>query len=261
VPPATFIFLYIAAIFGYAVIYTFMSGAFYDSSTKTELYSSGFGWRIALGIKGALVQNFFVHNHSYVLKRSGWTLNVHKYFVESPVAQLQAIDPDVDFHVIVPFQRPSGYSVGSFVLHYAPSGPPPPNSVGNGYSFVTFTANLPRFVTMRDLIPGAESGDHSVRLLPGQVGFPVPRPVDAAITSFYLAAEGNPGSLPDDFPRMLYFSATTITTLGYGDIIPVTDSARLTVATEALAGIILIGLFINSIFVVRARRSQTPPHS
>ncbi|WP_366941208.1 potassium channel family protein [uncultured Kiloniella sp.] len=38
-----------------------------------------------------------------------------------------------------------------------------------------------------------------------------------------------------------------MTTLGYGDIVPVTDTSRLLISLESILGIILIGLFLNSI--------------
>ncbi len=49
------------------------------------------------------------------------------------------------------------------------------------------------------------------------------------------------------FLRMLYFSTVTITTLGFGDIVPVDDVARCIVALESILGLILIGFFLNSI--------------
>lgn len=49
------------------------------------------------------------------------------------------------------------------------------------------------------------------------------------------------------FGRMLYLSAVTITTLGYGDIVPLTDAARIAISCEAVGGIILIGLFLNAL--------------
>jgi voltage-gated potassium channel Kch len=38
-----------------------------------------------------------------------------------------------------------------------------------------------------------------------------------------------------------YFSATTITTVGFGDIIPVTPLARALVGIEAVLGLVLAG--------------------
>lgn len=47
--------------------------------------------------------------------------------------------------------------------------------------------------------------------------------------------------------RMAYFSAVTITTVGFGDIAPVTTQARVFVAAEAILGIIFVGLFLNAL--------------
>ena len=47
--------------------------------------------------------------------------------------------------------------------------------------------------------------------------------------------------------RMAYFSTTTITTIGYGDIVPLTDGARALTGIEAIVGVIVIGLFLNAV--------------
>jgi len=46
------------------------------------------------------------------------------------------------------------------------------------------------------------------------------------------------------FWRMFYFSAVTATTLGYGDIIPVTNTARMTVAIQSVLGLFLMGFLV-----------------
>ncbi|WP_312162354.1 potassium channel family protein [Massilia timonae] len=58
-----------------------------------------------------------------------------------------------------------------------------------------------------------------------------------------------------------YFSAVTITTLGYGEITPKTDLAKIIVTSEALMGVVILGLFLSSLwqhFVtqVEARQAQ-----
>ncbi|WBF66463.1 potassium channel family protein [Desulfovibrio subterraneus] len=61
-------------------------------------------------------------------------------------------------------------------------------------------------------------------------------------------------SLVDAF----YFSMITITTLGYGDITPATELAKCIVASEAILGVIVIGLFLNSLASFYARvREET----
>jgi len=54
----------------------------------------------------------------------------------------------------------------------------------------------------------------------------------------------------------MYFSAVTITTLGYGDISPVNDLGRVVAATESVLGITLIGLFLNALSRVRGETSR-----
>ena len=50
--------------------------------------------------------------------------------------------------------------------------------------------------------------------------------------------------LAGDFSAALYFSLTTITTLGYGDIIPVAPFARVWTALEAVVGLLYIVVLI-----------------
>jgi len=64
---------------------------------------------------------------------------------------------------------------------------------------------------------------------------------------FYLGLNGDPSYASDHFLRMLYLSAVTVTTLGFGDITPVSEAARALVAAEAVGGVVLIGLFLNAL--------------
>ena len=46
------------------------------------------------------------------------------------------------------------------------------------------------------------------------------------------------------FTTFLYFSYTTLTTLGYGDIIPKTPAAQSLTSLEAVAGVLFVGAFV-----------------
>jgi hypothetical protein len=46
--------------------------------------------------------------------------------------------------------------------------------------------------------------------------------------------------------EMFYFSAMTITTVGYGDIVPVSRIARVLCGLEAILGVVIVGFFVNS---------------
>jgi hypothetical protein len=59
------------------------------------------------------------------------------------------------------------------------------------------------------------------------------------------AEQGFPAFADGKFARMLYFSAITITTVGYGDIVPLTPRGRALAACEATLGIILLGLLVS----------------
>ena len=69
----------------------------------------------------------------------------------------------------------------------------------------------------------------------------------ARLVAYANAVRGFPGEVSGRFRRMLYLSTVTVTTLGYGDIVPLTTTARSLVASESILGIILIGLFLNSL--------------
>ncbi|TRX07675.1 potassium channel family protein [Flavobacterium gawalongense] len=53
----------------------------------------------------------------------------------------------------------------------------------------------------------------------------------------------------DSFMTCLYYSTVTITTLGYGDISALTNTAQLLVIFETILGVITIGLFLNSLSI------------
>ena len=65
--------------------------------------------------------------------------------------------------------------------------------------------------------------------------------------AFSQTVKGFPAKASGAYARMFYFSAVTITTLGYGDIVPITTMSRTLVAFESIIGIVLIGLFLNSL--------------
>jgi len=76
---------------------------------------------------------------------------------------------------------------------------------------------------------------------------PLSTSVRNRIDAFALGIKGRPKYLPHGFIRMFYLSSITITTLGYGDIVPLTSRARLLIALESLLGIMAIGLFLNHV--------------
>jgi hypothetical protein len=79
------------------------------------------------------------------------------------------------------------------------------------------------------------------------VSIVMPREVARRMDQFLQAEAGYTSDLSGNWDRMVYLSATTITTLGLGDIVPITPDARWWVTIEAITGAVLIGLFLNAL--------------
>lgn len=71
------------------------------------------------------------------------------------------------------------------------------------------------------------------------------------LKAYYAAVNGEPTNIGANVIRMMYFSIVTITTLGYGDIVPLSNTARCLVSLESILGIVVIGLFLNSLSMRR----------
>lgn len=52
----------------------------------------------------------------------------------------------------------------------------------------------------------------------------------------------------ESFAHSVYFSTVTITTLGYGETFPKTDTLRMAVSVEAILGIFVVGFALNFLF-------------
>jgi hypothetical protein len=76
--------------------------------------------------------------------------------------------------------------------------------------------------------------------------------VSGFLYSFVPGVFKNAVNLLDEF----YFSVVTITTLGYGDLTPISDFGKLLATAEALLGVILIGLFLLSVGNEIAERQE-----
>jgi hypothetical protein len=90
---------------------------------------------------------------------------------------------------------------------------------------------------------------------------PLDKNVDETLRLWIPAIRNARKGLPSatnfhNFRRMLYFSATTVTTVGFGDITPISDRARAWTAAEAVSGIVVIGLFLNSLATRIAGRQR-----
>lgn len=85
----------------------------------------------------------------------------------------------------------------------------------------------------------------------------IPTILNDKISNYASGMKGFASGISGNYIRMLYLSAVTITTLGYGDIVPVTTLSRLLVSIESVLGIVLIGLFLNALSFERHAPNRT----
>jgi voltage-gated potassium channel len=83
--------------------------------------------------------------------------------------------------------------------------------------------------------------------------------------TYFLMARTTPASFSDHLTRTdaLYFTVTTFSTVGYGDITAVSESARLVVIVQMILDLLALGLGIRyspePSSVAASARSQIPP--
>ena len=65
------------------------------------------------------------------------------------------------------------------------------------------------------------------------------------------SARATDGQATDAFPVFTYLSYITLTTLGYGDITPVSSVARTLVMLEAIGGVLFIAVMVASLVGTR----------
>ena len=80
-------------------------------------------------------------------------------------------------------------------------------------------------------------------------------------SAYYVAARGTPGSFSEPLSRTdaLYFTVTTFTTVGFGDITATSETARLVVTVQMILDLLALGLGIR-VFIgaVKRAREQHP---
>jgi hypothetical protein len=76
------------------------------------------------------------------------------------------------------------------------------------------------------------------------------------LNMFFYGLAGDPIAVSGAYGRMLYFSSIVITTVGFGDIVPMNWVARTIVWIEAVLGVLVAGLFLNAAAHRAAAKAQ-----
>jgi hypothetical protein len=93
----------------------------------------------------------------------------------------------------------------------------------------------------------------SIYLLLGMLWFSMYRAIEAVHPGSFLQASGGSTNSPTD---LLYFSLVTLTTVGYGDIIPVFGPVRMLAVLEAATGVLYVAITVALLVSAYKRESE-----
>lgn len=253
-PLPLFATIYILMIFGFASAYYCMPGHFHHPTVKYERSMISDRDAIQDGLRQAMIESY---KQSYggttSLKAEEWTANVTDLMLQG-------------------FRYDSGRFVGTIKLPHDPElSRSDFNTFGSdGPSDPIFSIEMPYTVDEGGSIALLDPNDEptiavavrsnqsdkpmerliSIKYPNGTVikgSMKIPTTLYNRMLAHLAASEGFPGHASGSFWRMVYLSTVTITTLGYGDILPITELARALVAVEAIAGTLVIGLYISAV--------------
>jgi hypothetical protein len=148
--------------------------------------------------------------------------------------------------------------VGKWINQYRPDLVPPEVFLGSGLLFVLFiVVNFLRYILLAPRV-NAEvmCAGISVYLLMGLLWTLAYILVARVVPDAFLFTTGSGGHLMTG-SNAFYFSFITLSTVGYGDIVPVSKAARMLAMTEAMTGTLYMAVFISRLVALYTSQSQT----
>lgn len=243
------VFVYLLTIISFAFLYSFSSAKFYHNTIKYEESYQVLENNLSVAIQNEIKQSFTEKANHHTTKINGWLVR-HDEIMVSNIHEdngkllfsiwLQAINCSTASHT----------ETDSIFVQYTLRR----DAILNGEKFmigdkIYFPINFSPVPDSFVDIPNIEDLNFSSLFTGNTIPIPslcVASATELEINNFMIASGGFPTNAPNKFGIMLYLSAVTITTLGYGDIVPINDIARLMVGLEATLGILLLGLILNS---------------
>lgn len=255
IPSLFFIILYCALIPLFSCLYNLSPTEFYHSTIKYEKAYESDKEKILKDLKESIIKRFVDSKGNKLYKwDENWTLDisqtelkdlkatsigvefkmdVNMYLTSDPnqltnrTLRIALPNPDV-FLDIQPFKEKT---CQKYIKYY-------PNIDNKEELEISLIKIIFAGVKMEDVPAPEGHTSYTITLTPD---------LYKRLNDFQEGSSGNPGYISNNFSRMLYFSVVTITTLGYGDIVPLTEKTRLLVGLESTLGVLVVGLFFNSL--------------
>lgn len=270
VPSMAYALIYLALIPIFAAIYYHLPLHFYHSTIQYENTMSHETTYVTRELAELILKHYEEQDPSNEIRNSWDSTKVDGYIItlDKLPSAIRVENDVVTFPLRVMVENKE--RVRSFTLTVRFNIAPEANryyEVDSADSGEVKTLTIEGFPTSGDLANEKLQQDIEHALFPSDitegVELRVPDYLLTDLRNYASGVRGMPSGMSGNFIRMLYLSASTITTLGYGDIVPITTVSRLLVSIESIMGIVLIGLFLNALSFERATLVETndPPAS
>ena len=268
--PPLWALVYLALIPGFATAFWFLPAAsFHDSNSVREAGA----FTDAVRLRAALTRSIVDH-----LRGRTWTYHGERLQLSPQTIDVYALEYTTDGRLLIevggdfaPIRR-SRLAFGHFALAVEPSLREGPLISGHPGG-LTYAVSVTQTVPAPRPAPAFARPDQppvSLLFAPPGVALPVTSASEAGtlvmapaiygrLLAYYLSLGGDPHYASDLWWRMLYLSAVTITTLGFGDITPISGTARALVGSEAVLGVIVIGIFLGTLALYARRPREIDP--
>lgn len=258
-PSLGYAFVYLLLIPLFATLYCLLpNNSFYHSTVQYEYSMSSETHNVRQALNNRIEENIKQSYSRTLLSMRGWSLNPTFVYVHS----LTSRDDVISFRLSFVLKKTSSQQD----LYFDPL-----VSFPSATRFTIKDADNTepidfKFVTIEDFgnyTVGSSSQEIIDALFPsndpdlaGNIRYLRVSPqLSLQMQSMSRGLQGFPSGFSGNFVRMFYLSASTITTLGYGDITPITTTSRILVSMEAIIGIVMLGLFLNALSFERASRN------
>jgi predicted RNA binding protein YcfA (HicA-like mRNA interferase family) len=263
IPSLIYVASYVFLIFAFSYIYYVLPGRpFFHSTAQYEYESLNLDATNLLSrLRERILKNLNLTYKSDKPNIRGWLLDTRSIDVNS--LSVRNFPEEFSFVVTAPLTRLDPKGLVFVYTHWLVTAPLKDKVVSGGivYLFPKSTDPTPM------LSLGLATEPNLQELLPrtGETPSTAPvlvLPVDLYndIVGFGQGYRGFPSKVRGHYLRMLYFSSGVATSTALGDIVPITSTARLLVTVEALASLILVGLFLNALATGIGSRREAPRH-
>ena len=248
--------VYILTIFGFAIIYMGYGDQFYHSTAQYESDVDESYYEIVSELQSIVLDAFHEedkHHSKYIDNEDGWLLHEDDLIVDRFESDGNRLTIYLSVYItnagdVLSGENSTGFvqTLTRFNLQYA----------GMSTFHDDGSIREDRFyyggVETRDMTSMGYSNFDVYKIFDSEdskmVHLMLPYDLIEKINAYDMSLNGFPSGIQGNFLRMLYLSMVTITTLGYGDIVPITDTARMLVGIESVLGIIIIGWLATSLF-------------